>query len=104
MADLAVRPEVLFLIAVAGFVTYLTRIGGYLIVSRFSRIHPRVEAALNAVPAAVITAIVAPPILTSGGAEWITALVVAIACLRLPPFASLLIGMACLMTARTIGL
>src|SRR5690606_12220124 len=34
-----------FWIIVAGAVlTYLTRIGGYLVISRFDRIHPRVEA------------------------------------------------------------
>ncbi len=41
-------------------VTYLTRIGGHLILSRFERIHYRVEAGLNAVPAAVLTTLVAP--------------------------------------------
>ena len=40
--------------------TYLTRCGGHLVLSRFPRIHPRVEAGLNAVPAAVLTTLVAP--------------------------------------------
>ena len=33
--------------------TYLTRVGGHLVLSRFERIHPRVEAGLNAVAAIV---------------------------------------------------
>jgi uncharacterized membrane protein len=40
---------------VARVLTYLARVGGHLVLSRFERIHPRVEAGLNAVPAAVLT-------------------------------------------------
>ena len=54
-----------FWIIIAGAVaTYLTRIGGHLVISRFDHIHPRVEAGLNAVPAAVLTTLVAPELLT----------------------------------------
>ena len=61
-----------FWIIVAGAVlTYLTRIGGYLAVSRFERIHPRVEAGLNAVPAAVLTTLFAPAVMEGGPAEWV---------------------------------
>jgi uncharacterized membrane protein len=61
-----------FWIIVAGAVlTYLTRIGGYLAVSRFERIHPRVEAGLNAVPAAVLTTLFAPAVMEGGPAEWL---------------------------------
>lgn len=63
-------------IIIAGAVlTYLTRAGGHLVLSRFERIHPRVEAGLNAVPAAVLTTLVAPAAVQGGPAE-ITALVV----------------------------
>ncbi|MEK1887674.1 MAG: AzlD domain-containing protein [Phyllobacterium sp.] len=58
----------IFWITIAGAVlTFLTRIGGHLVLSRFERIHPRVEIALNAVPAAVLTTLVAPAITT---ADW----------------------------------
>lgn len=58
-------------IIVAGtVVTYLTRIGGHLVLSRFQRIHPRVEAALDAVPAAVLTTLVAPAATLGGPVEW----------------------------------
>ena len=56
--------------------TYLSRIGGHLVLSRFERVHPRVEASLNAVPAAVLTTLVAPAAYHGGAAE-IAALVVA---------------------------
>ena len=42
-----------FWIIIAGAAaTYLTRVGGHLLISRFDSVHPRVEARLNAVPAA----------------------------------------------------
>jgi uncharacterized membrane protein len=49
--------------------TYLTRVGGHLVLSRFERVHPRVEAGLNAVPAAVLTTLVAPAAMEGGPAE-----------------------------------
>jgi hypothetical protein len=55
MAEFAARPDIILLICAAAFVTYLTRIGGHLLLSRFKHINPRVESALEAVPAAVIT-------------------------------------------------
>ena len=56
--------------------TYLTRVGGHLVLSRFEHIHPRVEAGLNAVPAAVLTTLVAPEA-TQGGPVELAALAVA---------------------------
>ena len=61
--------SIYFAILAGAFLTYLTRIGGHLILSRFERIHPRVEAALNAVPAAVLTTLVAPAALTQRSEE-----------------------------------
>lgn len=69
----------IFWIIVAGAVmTFLTRIGGHLVLSRFERVHPRVEAGLNAVPAAVLTTLVAPAAMEGSPAE-IAALSVAAA-------------------------
>jgi uncharacterized membrane protein len=48
------------LIAAAAAATFLTRIGGYVLVKRLKTMPPRLEAALNAVPAAVLTTLVAP--------------------------------------------
>lgn len=63
-------------ILAGAILTYLTRIGGHLVLSRFNRIHPRVEAGLDAVPAAVLTTIVAPAAFNGGPAE-LTALAIA---------------------------
>jgi uncharacterized membrane protein len=66
-------------IIVAGAIaTYLTRAGGHLVLSRFERIHPRVEAGLNAVPAAVLTTLVAPAIMQGGVPELVALAVAAV--------------------------
>jgi len=56
-------------IIAAAIVTYGTRIGGHLVLSRFKRIPPRIDAALNAVPAAVLTTLVAPAAVSNGSAR-----------------------------------
>ncbi len=53
-------PYMTLLIAAAAAATFLTRIGGYVLVKRLKSMPPRLEAALNAVPAAVLTSLVAP--------------------------------------------
>lgn len=66
------------IILASAVLTYLTRAGGHLVLSRFERVHPRVETALNAVPAAVLTTLVAPALWHAGPAE-IAAMVAATA-------------------------
>lgn len=68
----------LWIIIAAAIATYLTRAGGHLILSRFERIHPRVEAGLNAVPAAVLTTLVAPAVMAAGTPELVALAVAAI--------------------------
>lgn len=53
-------PYMTLLIAAAAAATFATRIGGYILVKRLKHMPPRLEAALNAVPAAVLTTLVAP--------------------------------------------
>lgn len=58
--------HMVLLILTAAVVTFLTRIGGYILIIKMTRIPPRVEAALNAVPAAVLTTLVAPAFFNGG--------------------------------------
>lgn len=89
-----------WIILAGALLTYFTRIGGHIVLSRFERIHPRVEAGLNAVPAAVLTTLVAPAAVTGGPAE-IAALVVAgIVALRGGMIAMFLSGAAVLIAGR----
>ena len=64
----------MWIILFGALATYLTRIGGHVVLSRFKRIHPRVQAGLNAVPAAVLTTLVAPATFNAGPAEWMAIL------------------------------
>lgn len=70
------------IILAGAILTYATRIGGHVILSRFSRIHPRVESGLDAVPAAVLTAIVAPAAITGGTPELAALAIAAVVALR----------------------
>ena len=90
-----------FWIIIAGAVaTYLTRVGGHLVISRFENIHPRVEAGLNAVPAAVLTTRVAPELLNAGPAEWAALVVTSVVSLRGGLMPMFLAGAAVLILAR----
>ena len=65
------------IILAAGIATYLTRIGGYWLLSSIRNLPPRLETALNAVPAAVLTTLVAPAFF-DGGLELKLAMLVAL--------------------------
>jgi uncharacterized membrane protein len=97
--------ETVLIILAGGVMTYLARAGGHVVLSRFKRIHPRVEAGLDAVPAAVLTTLFAPA-LFSGGTSEIAAMAVAfVVALRfsgmMPMF---LAGAAVLIALRQLGL
>lgn len=80
--------------------TYLTRIGGHLVLSRFERVHPRVEAGLNAVPAAVLTTLVAPAAFGGSPAELLALVAGGLAALRGGTMLVLIIGGGTLILAR----
>lgn len=94
----------IWIIIFAAIVTYLTRIGGHLVLSKFDRIHPRVEAGLNAVPIAVITAIVIPALVSGGWAEIITLIMAGLASLRMSLMQVFFLGWASIFLLRWIGL
>jgi uncharacterized membrane protein len=93
----------LLLIVAMAAATYATRLGGYLMLARMGQLNPRVEAGLDAVPAAVMTAIVAP-IAVSGFAEGLASLIMAAASLRLPLHTALVIGVGAVVALRLMGL
>lgn len=96
----AINGNTLLLIVVAAIATYMTRIGGYLLMSNMKRIPPRVESALNAVPAAVLTTLVAPPFVNGGWDIKIAMVVALVVGLRFPGLTILAIGWAAVMAAR----
>jgi uncharacterized membrane protein len=70
------------------------------VISRLERIPPRVEAGLNAVPAAVLTTLVAPAVLTAGPAEWLALIVAGLVALRGGLLSMFIAGAAVLLIAR----
>jgi uncharacterized membrane protein len=84
-----------------GVVTYLTRIGGDLVM-RGRSLSPRMTAALNAVPPAVLTAVIAPSIFAASAAEAIAGAVTLIAAFRLPLLATLGVGLATVVLLRAV--
>ncbi|WEZ83096.1 AzlD family protein [Rhizobium sp. 32-5/1] len=58
--------HLILIILAAALATFLTRIGGYVMIMQMKRIPPRMEAALNAVPAAVLSTLVAPAFVYGG--------------------------------------
>nr|WP_196107304.1 MULTISPECIES: AzlD domain-containing protein [unclassified Ochrobactrum] len=90
----------IWIILAGALCTYLTRIGGHLVLSRFSHVHYRVEAALNAVPAAVLTAIVAAPASDHGWRELLVLAMCIVLSLRLSMMTMFFAGVALLMALR----
>jgi uncharacterized membrane protein len=86
-------------ILLMALVTYGTRVAGLFLVGRL-RLAGRGKAAFDAIPAAVLTALIAPAVLTSGSAEAIAAVITVIAALRLPLFATVVIGVAAVVMLR----
>lgn len=64
--------------------TYATRVAGYLAVARFQTLPPKVEAALDAVPAAVLVTIAVPGFVDGTWSERLVLLAAGILAFRLP--------------------
>lgn len=90
----------MYIILGGAFVTYLTRVGGHMVLSRFDRIHPRVQAGLDAVPAAVLTTLVAPAVVDAGVNEWIAIAIAIVAGLRVSLLPMVALGTLVLIVLR----
>lgn len=102
-AEPATPDTVWIVIILTGIVTYITRSGGYFVLSRFKHIHPRVEAALEAVPGAVLIALILPSALNNGPLEIFAMAAAVIASLRLSAIGVLAIGMVIVIGGRALG-
>ncbi|TQV79765.1 AzlD family protein [Denitrobaculum tricleocarpae] len=94
--------ETVLIILACAAVTYLTRIGGHLVLSRFGEIHYRAKAALASVPTAVLTALVAPYVFTNGSSEALAILVAGLMALRASLMMSVAAGMLVLVALRAL--
>lgn len=73
--------------------TYATRVGGLWLL-RFVRMTPRVQTSLEALPVAVLTAVIAPSLMKGGAPDLIAAVITILAASRLPLLAVVVIGVA----------
>jgi len=100
--DSAEHMHLITIILAAALATFLTRIGGYVMITQMKRIPPRMEAALNAVPAAVLSTLVAPAFI-SGGWDVAAAMLVALVVgLRFSSLWMLLVGWLVVMAIRHV--
>ena len=83
-------PTLTAILAMAA-VTYATRVAGFALVRRLE-LTGRAQLALEAVPGAVLVALVAPAILASGPADALAGLVTVLAALSLPVLGVVAVG------------
>ena len=93
--------ETATLVAILGMaaVTFGCRISGLLLGPRF-RPSGRLRVAFDAIPPAVLTAVIAPTVLVTGWAETLAAAATIFAALRLPMLATIVIGVATVVVLR----
>jgi len=92
--------QTLIIIVAGAVATYLTRVGGYMLMTRMKSIPPRVEAGLNAVPVAVLTTLVAPAFFEGGYDVKLGLIVALIVGLRFPGLIMLFAGWALVVALR----
>jgi uncharacterized membrane protein len=82
--------------------TLATRLGGYLLLGRVN-LRGRAKAAFDALPPAILMAVIAPTIFLTGPAETLAAAFTAVAALlRLPLLAVILTGVASVVVLRLL--
>jgi uncharacterized membrane protein len=99
----SLHPDTLVAILGMALVTYLCRIGGVLLSGRL-HLSGRAAAAFEAIPTAVLTAVIAPTVLVTGPAETLAGLVTVAAALRLSLIGTVAVGVVAVLLARSAGL
>ena len=92
-------PQLLLTVLGMGAVTYATRIGGYALLRQFP-VRGRVKAGLEAVPIAILTAIIAPAALAAGPADALAAVITVLLALRSPVLVSMVGGVGAAVLLR----
>jgi uncharacterized membrane protein len=91
----------LLAIVAMALVTYFTRIAGLFVADRLV-LTGRAKAAFDAIPPAVLVAVIAPTALTTGWAEAIAAAITAVAAFRLPLLATVAVGVISVVLLRNV--
>lgn len=95
-------PTFLAIVAMA-VATMLTRVSGIFLL-RYLSIGEQTREALDAIPPAVLMAVIAPTALATGWAETIACAITALAATRLPLLACVIIGVVSVVALRAAGL
>lgn len=92
------------LLAILGMAiaTYATRLAGLALAGRL-QLSPRAQAAFDAIPPAVLVAVIAPSALATGWPETAAALLAALAATRLPLLGVVAVGVAAVVALRALG-
>jgi len=98
---MTIDPATLAAITGMAIVTYVNRLSGLFLV-RFVRLEGRTKAALDALPAAILMAVIAPMVLTRGPAETAASVITVIAAMRLPLLAAVIVGVASVVALRHV--
>jgi uncharacterized membrane protein len=98
---MSLDPTTLLAILLMALATYLTRVAGFVLVGRL-RLAGRAKAAFDAIPPAILTAVIAPSVLTGGPSEAIAGAVTILAAFRLPLLGTVLVGVAAIVVLRAI--
>ncbi|RAI03972.1 branched-chain amino acid transport [Acuticoccus sediminis] len=94
--------DTMVMILASAAVAYGARVTGYLILSRFERIHFRVAAALDAVPAAVMTTLVVPAAINGGWREILVIAAAVLAAIRFGTMATVIFSMVAILALRAV--
>lgn len=98
---MSLDPTTLLAILLMALATCLTRVAGLVLVGRL-RLEGRAKAAFDAIPPAILTAVIAPAVLTGGPAEAIAGLLTILAAFRLPLLGTVLVGVAAIVALRVM--
>jgi uncharacterized membrane protein len=98
---MSLDPLTLLAILLMALATYLTRVAGLVLVGRL-RLEGRLKVAFDAIPSAILTAVIAPAVLTGGPAEAIAGLITILAAFRLPLLGTVLVGVAAIVVLRAV--
>ncbi len=95
--------DTLNLVAILGMalVTYATRVAGLALAGRLA-LSPRAQAAFDAIPPAVLIAVIAPSALATGWAETAAAALTALAATRLPVLGVVAVGVVAVVVFRAL--
>jgi uncharacterized membrane protein len=91
----------LLAIVAMALVTYVTRIAGLFVADRLV-LTGRAKAAFDAIPPAVLVAVIAPTALTTGWAEATAAAITAVAAFRLPLLGTVAVGVVSVVLLRNL--